>query len=78
MNGMRAIHPGEILKDEPDDLRLSANAFAKALDVPANRIQRSLKEQHYRRYRPAFCLVLRYYARFLDESAKQLRCQNGA
>jgi len=45
MNGMRAIHPGEILRDELDELKLSANAFAKALDVPANRITAILNEQ---------------------------------
>lgn len=45
MNGMRVIHPGEILKDELDELKLSANAFAKALDVPANRVTAILKEQ---------------------------------
>jgi antitoxin HigA-1 len=37
-NKMRAIHPGEVLKDELAELGLSANAFAKALGVPANRI----------------------------------------
>jgi addiction module HigA family antidote len=38
-NRMRAIHPGEILREEyllPLDM--SANALATALDVPANRI----------------------------------------
>lgn len=35
---MRAIHPGEILKDELDALGLSANQFAKKLHVPTNRI----------------------------------------
>lgn len=45
MNGMRAIHPGEILKDELDELKLSANALAKALDVPTNRITSILNEQ---------------------------------
>lgn len=35
---MRPVHPGEILKDELDGPGLSANAFAKALGVPANRI----------------------------------------
>ncbi len=35
---MRPVHPGEILKDELSGLGLSANAFAKALGVPANRI----------------------------------------
>ncbi|PWB57738.1 MAG: addiction module antidote protein, HigA family [Nitrosomonadales bacterium] len=45
MNGMRAIHPGEILKGELEEINLSANAFAKALDVPANRITAILNEQ---------------------------------
>lgn len=44
-NRMRPIHPGEILRDEMDTLGLSANAFAKALDVPTNRITGILKEQ---------------------------------
>jgi addiction module HigA family antidote len=44
-NKMRAIHPGEILKDELAELGLSANAFAGMLDVPANRITAILKEQ---------------------------------
>jgi len=38
MNKMSAIHPGEILKDELDELGLSANVFAKKLHVPTNRI----------------------------------------
>ena len=45
MNGMRAIHPGEILKGELEELSLSANALAKALDVPTNRITAILNEQ---------------------------------
>ena len=32
------IHPGEILADELTELNLSANALARALYVPANRI----------------------------------------
>ena len=44
-NKMRPIHPGEVLRDELDALGLSANAFAKALDVPANRITGIIKEQ---------------------------------
>ena len=42
---MRPIHPGEILKDELAALQLSANAIAKALGVPANRITGILNEQ---------------------------------
>jgi addiction module HigA family antidote len=38
MNAMRPIHPGEILKDELVEVGISANAFAQALHVPANRI----------------------------------------
>lgn len=37
-NGMRPVHPGEILRDELDALGLSANALAKALGVSLNRI----------------------------------------
>ena len=44
-NKMRAIHPGEILKGELEELNLSANALAKALDVPTNRITAILNEQ---------------------------------
>ena len=35
---MRPIHPGEILRDELDELEMSAKAFAEELHVPPNRI----------------------------------------
>jgi len=35
---MRPIHPGEILKEELAEIGMTANAFAQALHVPANRI----------------------------------------
>ena len=38
VNGMRPVHPGEILRDELDALGLSASALAKELDVPVSRI----------------------------------------
>ncbi len=38
MNAMRPIHPGEILKEELAEIGITANAFAQALHVPANRI----------------------------------------
>ncbi len=47
-NGMRPIHPGEILLEEflqPSDPPLNANTLAKALGVPANRITAILKGQ---------------------------------
>jgi len=38
-NRMRAIHPGEILREEfLTPLALSVNALARALDVPATRL----------------------------------------
>ncbi len=37
-NKMRPIHPGEVLKDELDELGFSASAFAKQLAVPVNRV----------------------------------------
>ena len=42
---MRPVHPGEILRDELAELRLSARAFAGALDIPVNRITQILREQ---------------------------------
>jgi len=38
MNAMRPIHPGEVLKEELAEINMSANAFAQALHVPANRV----------------------------------------
>jgi addiction module HigA family antidote len=38
MNAMRPIHPGEVLKEELSEISMTANAFAQALHVPANRI----------------------------------------
>jgi len=45
INGMRPVHPGEILRDELNALSLSANALAKELDVPVNRITAILHGQ---------------------------------
>lgn len=42
---MRPVHPGEILAEELDELGMSANALAKALDVPTNRITTILRGQ---------------------------------
>jgi len=44
-NAMRPVHPGEILREELEELEMSANAFAQALNVPANRISAILKGQ---------------------------------
>jgi addiction module HigA family antidote len=38
-NGMRAVHPGEVLREDfLKPLGMSANALSKALRVPASRI----------------------------------------
>ena len=42
-NGMRAVHPGEILREELETLGLSAVALSKELGVSANRIRMILK-----------------------------------
>jgi len=44
-NGMRPVHPGEILREELETLEMSAKAFASALDVPGNRITAILNGQ---------------------------------
>ena len=44
-NGMKPVHPGEVLRDELDELGLSASALSKALDVPANRMTMILNGQ---------------------------------
>jgi addiction module HigA family antidote len=41
-NAMRPIHPGEVLRDEMDELRLSARQLAAALGIPNNRVSQIL------------------------------------
>lgn len=47
-NGMRPVHPGEILREEfmrGSDPGINANSLAKALAVPPNRITAIIKGQ---------------------------------
>lgn len=45
-NGMRPVHPGEILREDYlVPLGLSANALAKALNVPAPRVNEVVRER---------------------------------
>lgn len=47
-NGMRPVHPGEILLEEfmkGPDPGINANTLAKAIEVPANRITAIIKGQ---------------------------------
>ena len=45
-SGMNPVHPGEVLREELDELDISANALAKAIDVPTNRITAILNGKH--------------------------------
>jgi addiction module HigA family antidote len=42
-----AIHPGEQLQEELEALSMSAAAFARKIDVPANRITQILKGERH-------------------------------
>ena len=42
-NGMRPVHPGEILGEELEELGMSAEALATALDIPTARVTKILE-----------------------------------
>ncbi len=42
---MRAVHPGEVLKDELDELGITPTEFARQIDVPPNRISQIIAGQ---------------------------------
>ncbi|MCY4579671.1 MAG: HigA family addiction module antitoxin [Chloroflexi bacterium] len=44
-NGMQPVHPGEILRDELEELGMSASALASELAVPTNRVTAILNGQ---------------------------------
>ena len=45
-NGMRPVHPGEVLREDYlEALGMSANALAKALAVPAPRVNDIVRER---------------------------------
>jgi antitoxin HigA-1 len=45
-NGMRPVHPGEVLREDYlEALGMSANALAKALHVPAPRVNDIVRER---------------------------------
>ncbi len=45
-NGMRPVHPGEVLREDfLVPLNMSANALAKALNVPAPRVNDIVRER---------------------------------
>ena len=80
---MRAVHPGEILKDELDGLGVSPTEFARQIDVPPNRISQiiagkravtgdtALRFGHWFGTEPQFWLNLQsaYEIRIAEEKA---------
>lgn len=42
---MRAVHPGEVLSEELEELGISPSALARQIHVPANRITQILRGQ---------------------------------
>lgn len=67
---MRAVHPGAVLKDELEELGITPTAFARQIDVPANRVSQiiagkrgitgdtALRFGHWFRMDPQFWLNL--------------------
>ena len=45
VNKLPPIHPGELLREDLDELGLSARAFAEAIGVPHNRVAAILRGQ---------------------------------
>lgn len=80
---MRAVHPGEILKDELDELGVTPTEFARKIDVPPNRISQiiagkravtgdtALRFGHWFGTEPQFWLNLQsaYEIRIAEEKA---------
>jgi addiction module HigA family antidote len=80
---MRAVHPGEVLKDELDELGVTPTEFARQIDVPPNRISQiiagkravtgdtALRFGHWFGMEPQFWLNLQsaYEIRMAEEKA---------
>lgn len=45
-NGMRPVHPGEILREEIEAAGVSAGTLSTALDVPPSRVTQILEGRH--------------------------------
>ncbi|MGP2492927.1 HigA family addiction module antitoxin [Mesorhizobium sp. PUT5] len=80
---MRAVHPGEVLKDELDELDVTPTEFARQIDVPPNRVSQiiagkravtgdtALRFGHWFGTEPQFWLNLQsaYEIRIAEEKA---------
>ncbi len=73
-NGMRPVHPGEVLREDYlKPLRMSANALAKALRVPASRINDIVLERRGVSVDTAMRLV-RYFGGDVQDLAEPADC----
>jgi addiction module HigA family antidote len=82
---MRAVHPGEVLKDELDESGVTPTEFARQIDVPPNRVSQiiagkravtgdtALRFGHWFGTEPQFWLNLQsaYEIRIAEEKAGQ-------
>ena len=82
---MRAVHPGEVLKEELNELGITPTEFARQIDVPPNRISQiiagkravtgdtALRLGHWFGIEPQFWLNLQsaYEIRVAAENAGQ-------
>jgi addiction module HigA family antidote len=82
---MRAVHPGEVLKEELEELGVSAAEFSRQIDVPPNRVSQiiagkravtgdtALRFGHWFGTDPQFWLNLQsaYEIRIAEERAGQ-------
>lgn len=80
---MKAVHPGEVLKDELDELGVTPTEFARQIDVPPNRVSQiiagkravtgdtALRFGHWFGTEPQFWLNLQsaYEIRIAEEKA---------
>lgn len=65
-----AIHPGEHLRDELEELGLSARAFARLLDIPVNRVTQIVNGPSVRRQRGISADTALRLARYFGTSAE--------
>ena len=82
-NGMRPVHPGEVLGEELEELGLSASALARparALDVPTNRITAILNGQRGISADTALRLsrYFEHHAAVLAQPSEDVRAPRGA
>lgn len=57
---MRAVHPGTILKEELDELGISATEFARQLGIPPNRISQIIAGKRSITSHTALCFGHRF------------------